>query len=52
MDHELVISQIAEREGYVLLRVDKLITTLRVCSLYATSRTASTIHLGSVDEYD
>ena len=51
MDNELVISQIAEREGYVLLRVDKLITTLRVCSLYATSRTASTIHLGSVDEY-
>lgn len=52
MDNELLISQIAERAGPTVTRVDRLVSSLRVCSIFATGRTASRLSLTSPDGYE
>lgn len=52
MDQEMLISQIAAREGPTVMRVDQLVTSLRLCSMFATGRTASRLSLLSSDGYE
>ena len=51
MANELLISQIAEREGPTVMRAEQLVASLRVCSIYATGRIASRLPLVSLDGY-
>lgn len=52
MDNELLISQIAEREGPTVMRAEHLVSSLRLCSIYATGRNASRLSLVSSDGYE
>jgi hypothetical protein len=52
MDQNILISVIAESNAPMVMRAGHLVTSLRMCSMFARTGTAARIQLPTSEEYD